>query len=122
VFLEGFLGPAHVDFQGTILRQNEALSGAGMVLMYDSGASCTGSPEAMGGFVQNTASEGGGILVMDSIRDLVFQSTHCTFGSTELNEENAPNDLEYFGGNSYSEVGPDASFTCTTVACSGPNL
>jgi len=122
ILLEGFLGAADATLVGTVVRQNEAFSGGGMVLTYNSGATCTGAPESMGGFVQNEASEGGGILVLDSTRNLVFESEHCTFGSTDLDEENTPNDLEFFGGKSYSGFGVDANVVCTTTSCSDSDL
>ena len=120
--MEGFLGPANATLVGSVVRQNQAFSGGGMILSYDSGATCTGSPEAMGGFVQNEASEGGGILVLDSIRDVVFQADHCTFGSSEHGEENNPDDLKYFGGNSYSDFDVDTNVICTTSSCTNSAL
>lgn len=120
LLLEGFLAPADATLVGTLIRQNQAFSGGGMVLNYNSGATCTGTPEAMGGFVQNQATEGGGILILDTTRDTVFESIHCTFGSAEHGEENTPDDLRYFGGNSYDHFGVDTNTVCTTAACTAP--
>ena len=60
--------------------------------------------------------------MLDTIRDQVFQSEHCTFGSLEHGEENTPDDLKYFGGNSYSDFDVDTNVICTTTTCSENTL
>lgn len=104
-----------VELDASLVRENSAVGEGGGLFSYSTDVVCDGSG-ADAGFIENTATEGGGIYIADPY----YSSSSfvaCDFGTSSVGDDNEPDDIY---GSYALRIGDGQSFSCTGKTCGPP--